>query len=116
MDTWCLIFYPFCTVPAGSVCEPWERGQSITKVPYFINHTTKTTQWDHPKMTNLYSTLAELNAVKYAAYRTSMKLRAIQKACYRKSFPIPYLSALFRVGKNGSRYKKFGSNKNRQKF
>merc|ERR1719427_1788152 len=66
----------------GSVQEPWERGQSLNKVPYFINHDTKTTQWDHPKMTELYTTLAELNAVKYAAYRTSMKLRAIQKACY----------------------------------
>ncbi|XP_057306952.1 utrophin-like isoform X3 [Hydractinia symbiolongicarpus] len=65
----------------GSVLAPWERGQAINKVPYFINHDTKTTQWDHPKMNDLYQTLSELNDVKFAAYRTSMKLRCIQKAC-----------------------------------
>ncbi|XP_065653209.1 utrophin-like isoform X2 [Hydra vulgaris] len=65
----------------GSVSPPWERSCSLNKVPYYINHTTKVTQWDHPKMTELYNTLAELNDVKFAAYRTSMKLRCIQKAC-----------------------------------
>jgi len=65
----------------GSVNPPWERGAGLNKVPYFINHDTKTTQWDHPKMTDLYHTLSELNGVKFAAYRTSMKLRCIQKAC-----------------------------------
>lgn len=64
----------------GSVEVPWERGSALNKVPYYINHTTKTTQWDHPKMTELYQTLSELNDVKFAAYRTSMKLRCIQKA------------------------------------
>nr|XP_012563309.1 unnamed protein product [Hydra vulgaris] len=41
----------------GSVSPPWERSCSLNKVPYYINHTTKVTQWDHPKMTELYNTL-----------------------------------------------------------
>lgn len=38
-------------------------------------------------MTELYHTLSELNDVKFAAYRTSMKLRCLQKACCRKLPP-----------------------------
>lgn len=64
----------------GSVEPPWERAVALNKVPYYINHKTETTQWDHPKMTELYHQIAELNNIKYSAYRTAMKLRCIQRA------------------------------------
>ncbi|XP_015765650.1 PREDICTED: dystrophin-like isoform X3 [Acropora digitifera] len=64
----------------GSVEAPWERAVALNKVPYYINHKTETTQWDHPKMTDLYHQIAELNDIKYSAYRTAMKLRCIQRA------------------------------------
>ncbi|GAB1303109.1 Dystrophin-related protein 2 [Apodemus speciosus] len=76
-----------------SVQVPWERAISPNKVPYYINHQAQTTCWDHPKMTELYQTLAErrlgtinehskadLNNIKFSAYRTAMKLRRVQKA------------------------------------
>ncbi|XP_070807793.1 dystrophin-related protein 2 [Pituophis catenifer annectens] len=63
-----------------SVQVPWERAISPNKVPYYINHQAQTTCWDHPKMTELYQTLADLNNIKYSAYRTAMKLRRVQKA------------------------------------
>ncbi|XP_069069480.1 dystrophin-related protein 2 [Pleurodeles waltl] len=63
-----------------SVQVPWERAISPNKVPYYINHQAQTTCWDHPKMTELYQTLADLNNIKFSAYRTAMKLRRIQKA------------------------------------
>uniref|UniRef100_F7BRQ9 Dystrophin n=1 Tax=Xenopus tropicalis TaxID=8364 RepID=F7BRQ9_XENTR len=66
-----------------SVQGPWERAISPNKVPYYINHETQTTCWDHPKMTELYQSLADLNNVRFSAYRTAMKLRRLQKAlCY----------------------------------
>uniref|UniRef100_A0A8B9Z5N9 Dystrophin n=1 Tax=Buteo japonicus TaxID=224669 RepID=A0A8B9Z5N9_9AVES len=43
-------------------------------------HFTQTTCWDHPKMTELYQSLADLNNVRFSAYRTAMKLRRLQKA------------------------------------
>nr|AQM74589.1 dystrophin Dp71d delta74 isoform [Mus musculus] len=43
-------------------------------------HETQTTCWDHPKMTELYQSLADLNNVRFSAYRTAMKLRRLQKA------------------------------------
>uniref|UniRef100_A0AAV2JWZ5 EF-hand domain-containing protein n=1 Tax=Knipowitschia caucasica TaxID=637954 RepID=A0AAV2JWZ5_KNICA len=47
-------------------------------------HQTQTTCWDHPKMAELYQSLADLNNVRFSAYRTAMKLRRLQKAlCYR---------------------------------
>ncbi|XP_041114936.1 dystrophin isoform X1 [Polyodon spathula] len=81
-----------------SVQGPWERAISPNKVPYYIkkekgkrplthtrteekeSHQTQTTCWDHPKMTELYQSLADLNNVRFSAYRTAMKLRRLQKA------------------------------------
>ncbi|KAI8520836.1 hypothetical protein Bbelb_005900 [Branchiostoma belcheri] len=63
-----------------SVEGTWERAVAANKVPYYINHTTETTSWDHPKMTELFQSLADLNDVRFSAYRTAMKLRRLQKA------------------------------------
>ncbi|XP_067302899.1 utrophin-like isoform X1 [Pseudorasbora parva] len=63
-----------------SVQLPWQRAVSQNKVPYYINHQTQTTCWDHPKMTELYHSLSDLNNVRFSAYRTAMKIRRLQKA------------------------------------
>uniref|UniRef100_A0A8C9W6L3 Dystrophin n=1 Tax=Scleropages formosus TaxID=113540 RepID=A0A8C9W6L3_SCLFO len=63
-----------------SVQRPFERSVSPNNVPYYINHQTQTTCWDHPKMAELYQSLADLNNVRFSAYRTAMKLRRLQKA------------------------------------
>ncbi|XP_029449885.1 utrophin isoform X1 [Rhinatrema bivittatum] len=63
-----------------SVQLPWQRSVSLNKVPYYINHQTETTCWDHPKMTELFQSLADLNNVRFSAYRTAMKIRRLQKA------------------------------------
>ncbi|XP_044016172.1 dystrophin, isoforms A/C/F/G/H-like isoform X2 [Aphidius gifuensis] len=64
---------------AGSVEPPWERALTPAKVPYYINHQLETTHWDHPKMIDIMSSLADLNEVRFSAYRTAMKLRTVQK-------------------------------------
>ncbi|XP_077060733.1 utrophin isoform X2 [Siphateles boraxobius] len=63
-----------------SVQTPWQRAVSQNKVPYYINHHSQTTCWDHPKMTELYHSLSDLNNVRFSAYRTAMKIRRLQKA------------------------------------
>uniref|UniRef100_A0A8C0BZ52 Utrophin n=1 Tax=Buteo japonicus TaxID=224669 RepID=A0A8C0BZ52_9AVES len=62
-----------------SVQFPWQRSVSHNKVPYYINHETQTTCWDHPKMTDLFQSLADLNNVRFSAYRTAIKIRRLQK-------------------------------------
>uniref|UniRef100_A0A667WS59 Dystrophin n=1 Tax=Myripristis murdjan TaxID=586833 RepID=A0A667WS59_9TELE len=52
-------------------CNPFEQGISPNNVPYYINHQTQTTCWDHPKMAELYQSLADLNHVRFLAYRTT---------------------------------------------
>ncbi|XP_028840391.1 dystrophin-related protein 2-like isoform X2 [Denticeps clupeoides] len=69
---------------SGSVQPPWERSVSPNKVPYYINHETQTTSWDHPKMIELYQAMANLNHIRFSAYRTAMKLHCLQK-CLRLS-------------------------------
>ncbi|XP_046399576.1 dystrophin, isoforms A/C/F/G/H-like isoform X9 [Ischnura elegans] len=64
---------------SASVEHPWERATTPNKVPYYINHQAETTHWDHPKMIELVNSLADLNEVRFSAYRTAMKLRTVQK-------------------------------------
>lgn len=63
----------------SSVQPPWERATTPNKVPYYINHSTETTHWDHPQMLELAVCLLQLNEVRFSAYRTALKLRSIQK-------------------------------------
>uniref|UniRef100_A0A8B9T593 Dystrophin n=1 Tax=Anas platyrhynchos TaxID=8839 RepID=A0A8B9T593_ANAPL len=63
-----------------SVQGPWERAISPNKVPYYINHETQTTCWDHPKMTELYQSLADLNNVRFSGIQ-NLDLLSLSAAC-----------------------------------
>ncbi|XP_030603146.1 dystrophin isoform X3 [Archocentrus centrarchus] len=79
----------------GSVESPFEQGISPNNVPYYINHQTQTTCWDHPKMAELYQSLADLNNVRFSAYRTAMKLRRLQKALCLDLLSMPTACEVF---------------------
>ncbi|XP_068446612.1 dystrophin isoform X5 [Clinocottus analis] len=79
----------------GSVGSPFEKGVSPNNVPYYINHQTQTTCWDHPKMAELYQSLADLNNVRFSAYRTAMKLRRLQKALCLDLLSMPMACEVF---------------------
>ncbi|XP_072225563.1 dystrophin isoform X2 [Leuresthes tenuis] len=79
----------------GSVESPFEQGVSPNNVPYYINHQTQTTCWDHPKMAELYQSLADLNNVRFSAYRTAMKLRRLQKALCLDLLSMPIACEVF---------------------
>nr|XP_049693576.1 dystrophin, isoforms A/C/F/G/H isoform X3 [Helicoverpa armigera] len=74
---------------AGSVEQPWERAVTPANVPYYINHELETTHWDHPKMIELMNSLADLNEVRFSAYRTALKLRTVQKALCMHMLQLP---------------------------
>lgn len=57
----------------------WGRRVATSKVPYFIDHDSNTTKWDHPKFTELLKKMSETKQVVFSAYRTALKLRIIQK-------------------------------------
>ncbi|KAM3857230.1 dystrophin [Diretmus argenteus] len=91
----------------GSVESPFEQGVSPNNVPYYIKeksgpdqmtlnlHQTQTTCWDHPKMAELYQSLADLNNVRFSAYRTAMKLRRLQKALCLDLLGMPMACEVF---------------------
>ncbi|XP_078147163.1 dystrophin isoform X5 [Centroberyx gerrardi] len=91
----------------GSVESPFEQGISPNNVPYYIKekpgpdlmtqtlHQTQTTCWDHPKMAELYQSLADLNNVRFSAYRTAMKLRRLQKALCLDLLGMPVACEVF---------------------
>ncbi|CAG5958701.1 unnamed protein product, partial [Menidia menidia] len=58
-------------------------------------HQTQTTCWDHPKMAELYQSLADLNNVRFSAYRTAMKLRRLQKALCLDLLSMPIACEVF---------------------
>uniref|UniRef100_A0A3P8SUI0 Dystrophin n=1 Tax=Amphiprion percula TaxID=161767 RepID=A0A3P8SUI0_AMPPE len=59
------------------------------------NGLTQTTCWDHPKMAELYQSLADLNNVRFSAYRTAMKLRRLQKALCLDLLSMPMACEVF---------------------
>ncbi|KRZ62067.1 Dystrophin [Trichinella nativa] len=79
----------------GSVVLPWERAVSTNRIPYYINHETEKTQWDHPKMVEIINSFSEFNEVKFSAYRTAMKLRSLQKNLYLDLISIEDLVDIF---------------------
>uniref|UniRef100_A0A3B4XFW8 Dystrophin n=1 Tax=Seriola lalandi dorsalis TaxID=1841481 RepID=A0A3B4XFW8_SERLL len=66
----------FC-VSAGSVESPFEQGVSPNNVPYYINHQTQTTCWDHPKMAELYQSLGKMHVLT----RACLDLLSMPIAC-----------------------------------
>ncbi|XP_036436890.1 LOW QUALITY PROTEIN: dystrophin-related protein 2-like [Colossoma macropomum] len=78
---------------SGSVQSPWERAVSASRVPYYINHSTQSTSWDHPRMIQLYQSMADLSEIRFSAYRTAMKLRRVQKALKLDCVPLSSLVA-----------------------
>uniref|UniRef100_A0A8C7L1X0 Dystrophin related protein 2 n=1 Tax=Oncorhynchus kisutch TaxID=8019 RepID=A0A8C7L1X0_ONCKI len=82
---------------SGSVQIPWERAISPNKVPYYINHQTQTTCWDHPQMKELYQALADLNNIRFSAYRTAMKLRRVQQLTPFSLSPLPKVMDVLEV-------------------
>lgn len=52
---------------------------SVLNLDYYCSHERETTHWDHPEMIELMKSLADLNEVRFSAYRTALKLRSVQK-------------------------------------
>lgn len=86
---------PVPMVPlSDSVSSPWERcvHPSGTQVPYYKNHSTQDTQWDHPILFDLLQSLRQYNSVRFAEYRTAFKLRSLQKALCADTLSISILA------------------------
>ena len=65
-------------------------------IPYYINHHTETTTWNHPRLTDLVNSLKSMNNIKFSAYRTAMKLRKVQKNLALDYFKIDHMQKAFR--------------------
>ena len=78
-----------------SVEPPWERGTAANHVPYYMNHGTQRTQWDHPALSELMHGLAQLNTVRFSAYRTSLKLRRLQRRLALHHLPLAHAVEAF---------------------
>ncbi|XP_037079338.1 dystrophin-like [Pollicipes pollicipes] len=78
-----------------SVQPPWERSAAANQVPYYINHATQQTQWDHPQLSELMQSLSQLNTVRFSAYRTSLKLRRLQRRLALHHLPLAHAVEAF---------------------
>ncbi|KAF8571325.1 hypothetical protein P879_06623 [Paragonimus westermani] len=79
---------------SDSVSPPWERcvHPSGTQVPYYKNHSTQDTHWDHPILYELLQSMKQLNEVRFAEYRTALKLRKLQKTLCLDALSISILA------------------------
>lgn len=70
----------FLSQTVADLPSKWERRVATSKVPYFIDHESNKTLWDHPKFTILLEEMADLKQYVFSVYRTAVKLRIVQKA------------------------------------
>ncbi|CAD5119895.1 DgyrCDS8475 [Dimorphilus gyrociliatus] len=75
--------------------EDWERCETETGLPYYVNHVLQKTQWDHPQFVKLLQSFEELDNIKFAAYRTSAKLRRLQKYLKLQQMTLSQISLAF---------------------
>uniref|UniRef100_A0A3Q1D1M5 Dystrophin n=1 Tax=Amphiprion ocellaris TaxID=80972 RepID=A0A3Q1D1M5_AMPOC len=57
-----------------------QQGVSPNNVPYYINHQTQTTCWDHPKMAELYQSLGKIHILSVCVC-VCVCVRACVRAC-----------------------------------
>ena len=82
---------------------PFERSIITSNhVPYYIDHASERTQWDHPVMSHLMASLVELNEIRFSAYRTGLKLKEVRKHLCLDLVPLALLVETFdRYGLRG---------------
>lgn len=57
----------------------WSQSETRNGIPYYINHDSEVTQWDHPDLVSAISGLSAMDTIQFGAYRTAAKLRKLQK-------------------------------------
>lgn len=75
--------------------DEWERQETGTGIPYYVNHRKEKTQWDHPEMVLIIEKLTSFNDIKYAAYRTGAKLIYLQKELLFSNVHVSMLGSVF---------------------
>ncbi|KAL5963556.1 Dystrophin isoform E [Taenia solium] len=80
-----------------TVSYPWERCllPSGNQVPYYKNHATQETQWDHPLMIELLQRMDERNTIRFLAYRTAAKIRQLQLKLFFDQIPLNVATETF---------------------
>lgn len=84
-----------CVHGNGDEMDDWERQETGTGIPYYVNHRKEKTQWDHPEMVLIIDKLTSFNDIKYAAYRTGAKLIYLQKELLFSNVHVSMLGSVF---------------------
>ncbi|KAM3178532.1 hypothetical protein ACTXT7_002360 [Hymenolepis weldensis] len=80
-----------------TVSYPWERCllPAGNQVPYYKNHATQETQWDHPAMIELLQKMDESNTIRFQAYRAAAKIRQLQLRLFFDQIPLNVATETF---------------------
>ncbi|XP_038068197.1 dystrophin-like isoform X2 [Patiria miniata] len=73
----------------------WEKAFTNMGIPYYINHMSERTQWDHPEFIKALRMLDEMSNIQLAEYRAAMKLRMLQKQLNLDLVDISTISSSF---------------------
>ncbi|XP_012254992.2 dystrophin-like [Athalia rosae] len=73
----------------------WKQAETEGGVPYYINHATKQTEWDHPKMREIMRSVEECNVIRYASYRTAAKMRILHRDLNMQQVRLELIAGVF---------------------
>ncbi|XP_046627946.1 dystrophin-like isoform X1 [Neodiprion virginianus] len=73
----------------------WKQAETEGGVPYYINHATKQTEWDHPRMREIMRSVEECNVIRYASYRTAAKMRILHRDLNMQQVRLELIAGVF---------------------
>ncbi|XP_015610348.1 dystrophin [Cephus cinctus] len=73
----------------------WTQATTEKGMPYYVNHTTKQTEWDHPKMQQIMQSIEGCNAIRYASYRTAAKMQILHRELNMQYVRLELIAGVF---------------------
>ncbi|XP_071800091.1 dystrophin-1-like [Asterias amurensis] len=73
----------------------WQKAETDTGIPYYINHLSERTQWDHPEYVKAQRIMDEMGKIQLASYRAAMKIRTLQKVINLHSVELSTITSVF---------------------
>ncbi|XP_012271632.1 dystrobrevin-1 [Orussus abietinus] len=73
----------------------WALAETNGGIPYYINHATKQTEWNHPTMRRILRSIEECDAIRYASYRTAAKMLILHRELNMRHVHLELVAGVF---------------------
>ncbi|XP_063242630.1 dystrophin-like isoform X2 [Bacillus rossius redtenbacheri] len=73
----------------------WVKARTSSGMPYYVTHSTRKMQWNHPKYAEIQEHIKECNVIKFATYRMAAKLLVLSKCLHMEYVRLGVVAGVF---------------------